>query len=220
MRSRRRQGICETSEAAQTTLRGPIPAMREVTSVLGIRMHGRGGQGAVVASKILAKAYFKEGLYVQAFPAFGMERRGAAVAAYVRVDSSPALARGEIVNPDVCVVLDPKLLEMVDVTTGLAPGAPIVLNYAEGQVPRNLAERYTLALIDANQIAVDHHLGSRLAPIINTVVLGAYLKVAPEPRLSPETLFQAIEEGVPAKKQENAAAAREAYERVRVLEKR
>ena len=92
--------------------------------------------------------------------------------AYVRVDSSPALARGEIVNPDVCVVLDPKLLEMVDVTTGLAPGAPIVLNYAEGQVPQDLAERYTLALIDANQIAVDHHLGSRLAPIINTVVLG------------------------------------------------
>lgn len=187
--------------------------------MLGIRMHGRGGQGAVVASKILAKAYFMEGLFVQAFPAFGMERRGAAVAAYVRVDSSPALARGEIVNPDVCVVLDPKLLEMVDVTAGLAPGVPIVLNYADGQVPQDLAGRFTLALIDANQIAVNHRLGSRLAPIINTVVLGAYLKVVQEPPLKPETLFQAIEQGVPAKKQENAAAAREAYERVRVLEK-
>lgn len=181
-------------------------------------MHGRGGQGAVVASKILAKAYFMEGQYVQAFPAFGMERRGAAVAAYVRVDSSPALARGEIVNPDVCVVLDPKLLEMVDVTAGLAPGAPIVLNYHEGEVPQDLAGRYTLALIDANQIATDHRLGSRLAPIINTVMLGAYLKVTPQPPLRPEILFQAIEEGVPVKKQENAAAAREAYQRVRVLE--
>ena len=187
--------------------------------MLGIRMHGRGGQGAVVASKILAKAYFKQGLYVQAFPAFGMERRGAAVAAYVRVDSSPALARGEIVNPDVCVVLDPKLLEMVDVTAGLAPGAPIVLNYAEGQVPRDLFGRFTLALIDANQIAVEHRLGSRLAPIINTVVLGAYLRAVDEPPLRADTLFQTIEEGVPAKKQENAAAAREAYERVRIVRK-
>ena len=66
---------------------------------LGVRFHGRGGQGAVVASKILAKAYFRQGLFVQAFPAFGMERRGAPVAAFVRVDSAPILARGEVGIP-------------------------------------------------------------------------------------------------------------------------
>lgn len=172
----------------------------------------------MVASKILAQAYFKEGHYVQAFPAFGMERRGAAIAAYIRVDSVPARARGEIVNPDICVVLDPKILDMVDVTAGLAPGATIVLNYAEGQAPESLQGHYALALIDANQIAVNNGLGSPLAPIINTVVLGAYLKAAKQLPLQPETLFQAIEEGVPAKKQENAAAARDAYKRVRLME--
>ena len=56
--------------------------------MFGIRFHGRGGQGAVVASKILANAYFKQGLYVQAFPSFGMERKGAAVSAFVRLDMS------------------------------------------------------------------------------------------------------------------------------------
>ncbi len=75
----------------------------------------------MVASKILAKAYFRQGLFVQAFPAFGMERRGAPVAAYVRVDTAPILARGEITHPDVCVVLDPKLLELIDVAKGRRP---------------------------------------------------------------------------------------------------
>ena len=65
-------------------------------NMVGIRFHGRGGQGAVVASKILAHAYFKQGLYVQAFPSFGMERKGAAVSAFVRLDSVPIVERGEI----------------------------------------------------------------------------------------------------------------------------
>jgi pyruvate ferredoxin oxidoreductase gamma subunit len=186
--------------------------------VSGIRMHGRGGQGAVVASKILAKAYFAEGLYVQAFPAFGMERRGAAVAAYVRVDTKPALARGDITEPDVCLVLDPALLEMVDVTAGLKDGAIIILNYPEKAEAPELGGNFTVALIDANQIALSQKLGSALAPIVNTVVLGAYAKVVSEPHLEPEHLFEAIEQGVPSKKEENVAAAREAYARVKILE--
>ncbi len=186
--------------------------------MLGIRMHGRGGQGAVVASKILAKAYFAEGLQVQAFPAFGMERRGAAVAAYVRVDDKPTLARGEITEPDVCLVLDPALLEMVDVTVGLKSGANIILNYPDGAEVPDLGGDYTLAQVDANQIALAYKLGSALAPIVNTVVLGAYAKVVADPPLAPENLYQAIEDGVPSKKEENAQAARQAYQRVRIVE--
>ena len=74
--------------------------------MVGIRFYGRGGQGAVVASKILANAYFKQGLYVQAFPSFGMERKGAAVSAFVRLDTIPIVERGEIKHPSSVIVLD------------------------------------------------------------------------------------------------------------------
>ena len=67
--------------------------------MFGIRLQGRGGQGAVVASKLLADAYFREGYNVQAFPAFGMERRGAPVAAYVRVAPNPIKERGQVRRP-------------------------------------------------------------------------------------------------------------------------
>ena len=53
--------------------------------MIEIRIHGRGGQGAVIASQILAQAAFREGMHVQAFPAFGSERRGAAVTAFLRL---------------------------------------------------------------------------------------------------------------------------------------
>jgi 2-oxoacid:acceptor oxidoreductase gamma subunit (pyruvate/2-ketoisovalerate family) len=91
--------------------------------MVGIRFHGRGGQGAVVASKILAHAYFEQGLYVQAFPSFGMERKGAAVSAFVRLDSIPIVERGEIKNPSAIIVLDSSLLRKVDIVQGAKPDA-------------------------------------------------------------------------------------------------
>ncbi len=186
---------------------------------MGIRLHGRGGQGAVAASKILAKAYFKQGLFVQAFPAFGMERRGAPVAAYVRVDTAPALARGEIAHPDVCVALDPKLLELIDVTNGLAPGAVIILNYPDPATAPKFEGVGAVVLVNATRIALDNGLGSATAPIVNTVILGAYARVIRKIPLELENLLQAIEEVVPAKQEENAAAAAQAFEQATVLEK-
>lgn len=168
--------------------------------MLGIRIHGRGGQGAVVASKILAKAYFLEGLYVQSFPAFGMERRGAPVAAYIRVDERPTLARGEIVSPDVSIVLDPKLLELVDVTKGLTKDAVVVLNLPGRDAVPEFNGVASLAVVDAVKIALAHGLGSPLAPIVNTVILGAYVKAVQNLPLSLGNLTQAIQESFPGKK--------------------
>jgi 2-oxoacid:acceptor oxidoreductase gamma subunit (pyruvate/2-ketoisovalerate family) len=188
--------------------------------MLGIRFHGRGGQGAVMASKILAKAYFRQGLFVQAFPAFGMERRGAPVAAYVRINAESILERGEIANPDVSVVLDPVLLEMVDVTEGLAPNATVILNDSGAGAPKSLGDMFNLAAVDASGIAVRHGLGSKLAPIVNTVVLGAFARVVENPEVELDHLLKAIEEDVPVKPDRNAAAAREAFENVSWLRRR
>ena len=93
-----------------------------------IRFHGRGGQGTVVASILLAKAFFKTGYYVQTFPLFGVERRGAPVEAYLRLDKEKILVRSNIYTPDHIIVQDIKLFNSIDVTRGLKPGGLILMN--------------------------------------------------------------------------------------------
>lgn len=188
--------------------------------MIEIRIHGRGGQGAVVASEILAKAFFKEGKYIQSFPHFGVERRGAPVAAFVRVgDPGSLFVRTNIYEPDHIIVLDPTLLTAVNVMEGLKPGGWIVVNTP--QSPEELVEEvgippmYKVATVDATSIAIKHGLGSKMTPIVNTAILGAFVRAFGQPSL--ENLLAAIKEEVPVKPEENAAAAREAYESTKIL---
>jgi pyruvate ferredoxin oxidoreductase gamma subunit/2-oxoisovalerate ferredoxin oxidoreductase gamma subunit len=183
-----------------------------------LRIHGRGGQGAVIASEILAEAAFLEGLYVQAFPSFGSERRGAPVAAFVRLDAKPILLRTEIYEPDGVLVLDESLvtLGLANVTQGLKKGGFVLLNSAKDPEAFAHLGPFTLATVDASRIAVEHHLGSLTAPIVNTAILGAL--VALTGWVSMEHLEEAIRQHVPVKPEENVAAARDAHKAVRVLE--
>lgn len=180
--------------------------------MIKIRLHGRGGQGAVVASKILAGAYYGQGFQVQAFPAFGMERRGAPVSAFVRADRDKIRERGEILDPDAAIVLDPALLDMIDVTQGLVAGATILLNHP-GRPEGAAWEGFKVAAVDASKIALKHGIGSRLAPIVNTVILGAFARLDPGPDL--DHVLAAIKSGAPTKPEANAAAAQEAFDSVR-----
>lgn len=185
--------------------------------MLEIRIHGRGGQGAVVASQIIAEAAFRQGLHVQAFPSFGSERRGAPVAAFVRLDREPIRVRTEIAAPDGLVVLDESLITqgLVDVTAGLAPGGWIVINSARD--PESFAELgdFVIATVPASRIAADHRLGSRTSPIVNTAIVGALTAVTDGVRL--DDLDDAIRQSVPIKPDENVAAARAAADAVRVV---
>jgi 2-oxoacid:acceptor oxidoreductase gamma subunit (pyruvate/2-ketoisovalerate family) len=183
-----------------------------------LRIHGRGGQGAVVASKVLASALFAEGRSVQAFPAFGVERRGAPVTAFVRHSSGPILLRCEIERPDDLIVLDPTLIKAVDVTLGLEPGGTILIN--SDRAPETyaaLAARYRVALVDASAIARAHHLGSKTQPMVNTAILGAF--AADSGMVGLEAICAAIAEAVPGMREENVAAAREAAGAVRRIGK-
>jgi 2-oxoacid:acceptor oxidoreductase gamma subunit (pyruvate/2-ketoisovalerate family) len=180
--------------------------------MVGIRFHGRGGQGAVVASKILANAYFKQGFYVQAFPSFGMERKGAAVSAFVRLDSVPIVERGEIKNPDAVIVIDSSLLHKVDIAQGAKPGALILLNCKEHENQTSIEGSFRVAGVDAAKIALKYGLGSKTAPIINTVIIGAFARLVGDLELS--NLLEAIETGVPVNPKQNMAAAEEAYQAV------
>jgi pyruvate ferredoxin oxidoreductase gamma subunit/2-oxoisovalerate ferredoxin oxidoreductase gamma subunit len=177
-----------------------------------IRIHGRGGQGSVIASKLLASAAHKDGLYAQSFPAFGVERRGAPVLAFTRIDKEYVNLRCEIYKPDHVVVLDPTLLLSIDVTSGLKEGGSVLINSPERPPYFGLSDSFHVATVDANAIAVEKGLGSKTAPIINTAILGAFAKLTGI--VSLEAIRKAIVEGAPVKKEENALAAKIAYESV------
>ncbi|MBI5166829.1 MAG: 2-oxoacid:acceptor oxidoreductase family protein [candidate division NC10 bacterium] len=180
--------------------------------MLEIRFHGRGGQGTVVASNILASAFFKEGKYAQAFPFFGGERRGAPVAAFTRVDNKRIRLRCQIYFPDQVIVLDPTLIQVVDVTAGLKEGGLILANSDKGPKELGLGGRFRLATVDASAIATRHGLGTKSAPIVNTAILGAYSRASG--LVSIQAVLEAVQEEVPAKREENAAAVMEAYHQV------
>ena len=104
-----------------------------------LRLHGRGGQGTVIASKLLAVALFLEGRQVQSFPMFGVERRGSPVTAFLRVDDAPLKLRCEIQEPDELIVLDPTLIGTTDITAGLKTGGRILIN--TDQAPEDFPQK-------------------------------------------------------------------------------
>jgi 2-oxoacid:acceptor oxidoreductase gamma subunit (pyruvate/2-ketoisovalerate family) len=175
-----------------------------------IRIHGRGGQGAVVAAQILAAALFREGRFVQSFPAFGMERRGAPVAAFVRFDDRQIRLRSQIYEPDHVIVLDHHLLETGGVMAGLKAGGWVVVNCNHKEDRLGVPAQFRLAVVDASGIAVMNRLGSTSIPIVNTAILGAFAKATGLVKI--ESVVQAISESVPLKAQENVHAARQAYD--------
>jgi 2-oxoacid:acceptor oxidoreductase gamma subunit (pyruvate/2-ketoisovalerate family) len=179
-----------------------------------LRIHGRGGQGAVVASKVLASALFAEGSSVQAFPAFGVERRGAPVTAFVRFSSGPILLRCEIQTPDDLIILDPTLIKAIDVTQGLKPGGTILINSDRPpETYASLTKSFRVALVDASAIAREHGLGSKTQPVVNTAILGAF--AADSGVVGLEAICEAIAEAVPGKREQNIEAARAAARAVR-----
>ncbi len=179
-----------------------------------IRFHGRGGQGTVVASILLAKAFFNTGYYVQTFPLFGVERRGAPVEAYLRLDREKILVRSNIYTPDHIIVQDIKLFNTIDVTKGLKTGGSILINSKDLPDHMALFSGFRLALVDADHIAADHGLGTRTHPIINTAMIGAFAKVLGMPPL--DKVAAAIKNDIHIKADQNVSAAQEAYEKVAV----
>jgi 2-oxoacid:acceptor oxidoreductase gamma subunit (pyruvate/2-ketoisovalerate family) len=183
--------------------------------MLEIRFHGRGGQGTVVATILLAKAFFRAGYQVQSFPFFGVERRGAPVEAYVRLDKEKILLRTNVHYPDHVVVQDQTLLHGVSVTRGLKPGGWILINSTAPPADRNIFIRYHLALVDANRIALKNQLGTRTHPIVNTAMIGAFARMIGMPPL--DAIRDVIREEIPNTFMQNIAAAEDAYRDVQLL---
>jgi 2-oxoacid:acceptor oxidoreductase gamma subunit (pyruvate/2-ketoisovalerate family)/2-oxoacid:acceptor oxidoreductase delta subunit (pyruvate/2-ketoisovalerate family) len=182
--------------------------------VLEIRFHGRGGQGAVTSAELFAQAAIMEGKYAQAFPSFGPERRGAPVVAFCRIDDRPIFLRTEINKPDIVMVLDPSLLSVVDVTSGLKDGGILIIN-SEKEPHHFMLERLEqAATINATQIALD----ILKRPITNTVLLGALARISAVVKM--ESLIDAIEQRFDAKNAaRNVQALQKAFAETLILSK-
>jgi pyruvate ferredoxin oxidoreductase gamma subunit len=150
--------------------------MSKEKSLIEIRWHGRGGQGAVTSAEMLAQGAISEGKFAQAFPSFGPERRGAPVQAFNRVDAKePVRIRADITEPDHVVVCDPSLLGKINVTSGLKEGGWVIINTRKTpeEIKSEFDIKYPVATVNAGKIAREV-LGVN---IVNTTMLGALLKV-------------------------------------------
>jgi 2-oxoacid:acceptor oxidoreductase gamma subunit (pyruvate/2-ketoisovalerate family) len=181
--------------------------------MIEIRFHGRGGQGAVVASELLARAAIMDGMKASAFPSFGSERRGAPVMAFCRIDDRPIRIHAGIYEPDYVVVLDAKLIKMVNVLDGIKENGKVLINSPKSPEELELKTDREIFTVDATGIALDMGLGSMAAPIVNTAVIGAFAAICP--RVKVENVIESIKQAAPAKKEQNAEAARKAYDSVK-----
>ncbi|MDD2439587.1 MAG: pyruvate ferredoxin oxidoreductase subunit gamma [Methanosarcinaceae archaeon] len=175
-----------------------------------IRIHGRGGQGSVTAAELLAGAAFTDGKFSQAFPAFGVERRGAPVQAFTRVSDEPIRLRSQIYTPDYVIVQDATLLETVDIASGIKENGIIIINTKENPENLKLETKAKVMTVDATKVAMEI-IGR---PIVNTVLLGAFAGATGEVEV--ESIKKAVKERFSGKVGEkNAKAIQEAYDRIK-----
>jgi pyruvate ferredoxin oxidoreductase gamma subunit len=138
--------------------------------MIEIRIHGRGGQGNVVAAYLMAMAAFEEGRYGQAFPNFGAERRGAPVMAFVRIAEKPIKQRNQVLSPAFLIVQDQALLYVPGVTDGLLPGGKILVNSTLSSAVLSSEVGKEIIAIPAGVLA-KQILGR---PLPNTALLSAF----------------------------------------------
>jgi 2-oxoacid:acceptor oxidoreductase gamma subunit (pyruvate/2-ketoisovalerate family) len=142
-----------------------------------IRWHGRGGQGAITAAKIVAQAAYLKGYRgVTAAPSFGAERRGAPVSASTRISPEPVMVVSQVENPDVVVVLDHTLLKYSEVTSGLNSNGWLVVNFRYQPKDLNLNGNFNIATADATKVCQQLGLVIAGLPVVNTAILGALVQ--------------------------------------------
>lgn len=184
-----------------------------------IKWVGRGGQGVVLANQILATAMIKEGKYSQAFPEFGPERSGAPVRGYTRISDSPIEDHSAIYEPDVIIVIDPRLSLEEESYSGLKENGTAIANVrkekAEKLKEMNSLKNKKIFYLDAWEISDKVFKTER--PIFNTPMIGAFAKVFGMPSLTTlEGVFRDRFKGNIA--EQNISALKLGFEEVKKLE--
>jgi pyruvate ferredoxin oxidoreductase gamma subunit/2-oxoisovalerate ferredoxin oxidoreductase gamma subunit len=187
-------------------------------SLVEICFHGRGGQGAVTAANLLASAALQDGNKgVQAFPFFGAERRGAPVRAFARISGDEIHLRSEVYNPDIVIVLDESIMEIVDVLKGVKPSGKVLINTRKKPQDFEFSKQYNVATVDATGIALKYDILVGGIPVVNTPILGSVPKILN--RVTLKSIQQAINSKWTKKKElseRNIKATQDAYDQTEV----
>jgi len=181
-----------------------------------VRIHGRGGQGAVTAAELLSVAAFLEGKHAQAFPSFGSERTGAPVVSFCRIDDKEIRLREPIRQPDALIVQDPTLFKAVaDVFHGIKPNSYLLINTNKSFAELHLTDIVTklpkghACTVPASELALKH-IGR---PLPNVALLGAFAALTGIVHL--QSVATAIREAFSGKIAEaNIAAASAAHDAI------
>jgi 2-oxoacid:acceptor oxidoreductase gamma subunit (pyruvate/2-ketoisovalerate family) len=147
------------------------------TKLYEIRWHGRGGQGAITAAKIIAQAAYLNGYHgVTAAPSFGAERRGAPVSASTRISPKTVMVMSQVEKPNVVVVLDDTLLRDPETISGLNSEGWLVVN--SQQHPKELMRYGDFNIASADATGVCQELGLIVSglTVVNTAILGAFIR--------------------------------------------
>ncbi|MEW5783827.1 MAG: 2-oxoacid:acceptor oxidoreductase family protein [Bacillota bacterium] len=181
------------------------------------RLHGRGGQGIVMAAAIFAEAVFNEGLYARAFSLFGAERRGAPVTAFIRVSEARLMPRCRVYRPDYVAVLDSSM-NSTAVLAGLDQKSRLLINADRDEKAARFGEgtaneRYPAYLVDATGLAMQYHLTIGSFPMVNTVMVGALARISNLATL--ESVCAVVEKRISTRLEDNLKAAAVGFNQVR-----
>jgi pyruvate ferredoxin oxidoreductase gamma subunit len=179
--------------------------------------HGRGGQGAVTAAKIFTEAAYYQGFKgVSAKPTYFSERRGAPVSVHTRIATEPIRTFSNVLSPDIAIVLDDNLLNMVNVTANLKPGGLLVVNSARSPEELGLAGQIVIAVADAYRSSADAGLIVEGNVLVSTSILGAF--AAASSLVSLENIRIALQNRFSSRSLErNVRAVQLAYENTRIF---
>jgi len=187
-------------------------------SLVEICFHGRGGQGAVTAANLLAAAALQDGNKgVQAFPLFGAERRGAPVKAFARISGDEIHLRSEIYNPDIVIVLDESIMDIVDVLKGMKEDGKVLINTRKKPNDFAFSKKYHVATVDATGIALKYNILVGGMPVVNTPILGSVPKILKRVTLqSIQNVIQAKWTGKKELGERNVKATQDAFDQTEV----
>jgi len=192
-----------------------MPVEKKYTEVI---WYGRGGQGAITASQIIAEAAYLEGYRgVTTAPSFGAERRGAPVAAFLRLSHEPIRIFSQVRNPDIIVVLDPTLLQELDLQNTSSGDVTLILNSKKTPDELFLRGYRRIGVADITSVSLENSLTLAGVAILNTPILGAFVKITG--LVSLPSVEQIISQKFPGEKADlNIRTARIIYETTRVYD--
>jgi pyruvate ferredoxin oxidoreductase gamma subunit len=183
--------------------------------IVEIRIHGRGGQGAKSASQLIVEAAMEHGKQVQAFPEYGPERSGAPMVTYARISEQKISTYEPVLRPDIVMVIDPTLIEQIDVTKGMKTKSILIVNSKKdaAEIRKETGFKGKTFTVDATGISISH-IGKNLP---NTPMLGALVKLTGV--IDMKHLVKKVEDMFlkkigSEKTQANIDSIKEAYEKV------